>query len=92
MSKQKNTIFSNHVPLEWLFSLKTQDRLRHLWRMELIELNFKVKYKKRKGVLLEKCLVLHAIENDNQSIIASEEDNDLMQEMLDLADEHTTQK
>lgn len=92
---QKFTAFSDHKPLEWLFSLKTPNARLHRWRLELEEFDFNVKYKKGKEnqaadalsrVILENSVELNAIDDDKQSMIVNTGDEDIYQEILDLAD------
>lgn len=59
----KFTLYTDHKPLEWLFTLKDPNAKLNRWKLKLGEYDFKVKYKKGKENVIADALSRIRLEN-----------------------------
>lgn len=82
----KFTIYTDHRPLAWLYSLKEPNSKLIRWRLRLEEFNFDIKYKKgpqnTNADALSRIKV-HAIDNDDiESMIVNIDDDEKVQSVV----------
>lgn len=76
---KKFTIYTDHRPLAWLYSLKEPNSKLTRWRLRLEEYDFEIKYKKGQQNTNADALSrvkINAIDDDLDSIIANVDENE----------------